>query len=211
MTNELFENKKELYEIYYPSDNGISMIKLDLNKLDDNCFLKTELSKCSKYSIESLINDKFMSSNVFNSNDFNEANNYLEEEKKLNLKDNDLNYILSDNNNNFENKESKNLFHNNYYYHDLNLLNNDSEEEMIILNLCNYHVSGKLGGMMNKYMNKEDLIKNNYDFNNNKDSLLEHKYGGNSLNNDDEKNNYNERSTYNIEEEFPNKLIKHHN
>ena len=61
MTNELFENKKELYEIYYPSDNGISMIKLDLNKLDNNCFLKTELSKCSKYSIESLINDKCIS------------------------------------------------------------------------------------------------------------------------------------------------------
>ena len=162
---------------------------------------------------QSLINDKFMSSNFFNSNDFNEKNNYLEEEKKLNLKDNDLNYVLSDNNNSFENKDSKNLFHNNYYYHDLNLLNNnDSEEDMIILpetNLCNYHVSGKLGGMMDKYMNKEGLI--NYDFNNNKDLLLEHKYGGNSLNNEDEKNDYNKRSTYNIEEEFPNKLKNNHN
>ena len=27
ITNELFENKKKLYEIYYPSDNGISLIK----------------------------------------------------------------------------------------------------------------------------------------------------------------------------------------
>ena len=62
---------------------------------------------------------------------------------------------------------------------------------------------------MDKYMNKEGLI--NYDFNNNKDSLLEHKYGGNSLNNEDEKNDYNKRSTYNIEEEFPNKLKNNHN
>ena len=57
----LFENKKVFYEIYYPSDNGKSMIKLDLYKLDDNCFLKTEITKCSKYSIGSLINDKCIS------------------------------------------------------------------------------------------------------------------------------------------------------
>ena len=51
------KDKKEVYEIYYPQDNkNKSMIKLDLNLLD-NCFLKTNITNCSSYSIKNIINN----------------------------------------------------------------------------------------------------------------------------------------------------------
>ena len=87
------------------------------------------------------------------------------------------------------------------------MLNNDDEgdDEMIILpetNLCNYHVSGKLGGIMNKYRNEGGNNQNNYNLNNNKNALLEHKYGNLNSNNDDNNDKKITRNTYNIEEEF---------
>jgi len=49
---------KTVYELYYSSDNNSPLYRLDLNKLNDNCFLKTPIIKCSFYSIESILNDK---------------------------------------------------------------------------------------------------------------------------------------------------------
>ena len=50
-----------LYEIYYPINDKSSLKRSDLNILDENCFLKTNISKCALYSIESIINDKCLS------------------------------------------------------------------------------------------------------------------------------------------------------
>ena len=54
-------NIQNLYEMYYPSEKNGSFIKLNLNNFVTNCSLKTWLSKCASYSIESLINKKCLS------------------------------------------------------------------------------------------------------------------------------------------------------
>ena len=52
---------QNLYEVYYPSERNGSLTKLNLNILDSKCPLKTWLSKCASYSIESIINNKCLS------------------------------------------------------------------------------------------------------------------------------------------------------
>ena len=126
---------------------------------------------------------------VSNSNEFNDNNNALDN----NLKNDDFGNIES------------NYYRNTYYLKNINVLNNDDEDEgMIILpvtNLCNYHVSGNLGGVMNKYM-----IKNDDKSIEEKKLLLELKYGNSSSNDKNKNENLGKRNTYNIEEEFPNKF-----
>ena len=126
---------------------------------------------------------------ISNSNEFNDNNNALDN----NLKNDDFGNIES------------NYYRNTYYLKNINVLNNDDEDEgMIILpvtNLCNYHVSGNLGGVMNKYM-----IKNDDKSIEEKKLLLELKYGNSSSNDKNKNENLGKRNTYNIEEEFPNKF-----
>ena len=50
--------QKIVYELYYSLNAEESLTRIDLSNLDDNCFLKTNLSKCAFYSIESIINNK---------------------------------------------------------------------------------------------------------------------------------------------------------
>jgi surface protein len=52
---------KEEYEIYYHLDNEEYMTKLDLEEIDEKCYLKTSISKCKDYSIKSLIDVKCIS------------------------------------------------------------------------------------------------------------------------------------------------------
>ena len=61
ITLQNFNTSKKVYEIFYPLFNTTNLTQLNLNLLDDNCFLKTEISKCEKYSIESINNDKCIS------------------------------------------------------------------------------------------------------------------------------------------------------
>jgi chromosome segregation ATPase len=150
----------------------------------------------SRYQ-QNQISNKFISSNLFNANVFDENNINLDDKNEINIKDNTLKQPMNNNN---------------YYYNELNLLNEETDEEMIVLpetNLCNYHVSGRLGNTMNKYINTGGFIENGG--NSNKNSLLEHKYGDNSSYPENIKSDNGKRTTYNIEEEFPNNLVKSHN
>ena len=54
---------KKVYEVYSSSENSTNLIRLNLNILDDNrySFLKTNISKCASYSIESIINNACLS------------------------------------------------------------------------------------------------------------------------------------------------------
>jgi hypothetical protein len=52
---------ESLYELFYNLDKSTSLIKIDLNNLNDNCQLKTWISKCASYSIESIIDNKCLS------------------------------------------------------------------------------------------------------------------------------------------------------
>ena len=92
--NDYIQN---LYEVYYPSEKDGSLTKLNLNILDINCPLKTWLSKCASYSIESITSNKCLScENKFgfypkyknNNNSFIECFNsidgyYLDEKSKV--------------------------------------------------------------------------------------------------------------------------------
>ena len=104
------------------------------------------------------------------------------------------------------NPTNTDLQHTNYYYDNMNILNNGVEDDEIIIlpetNLCNYNVSGQLGGLMNKYRNEGIVYQNNDLNNNNTNSLLDYKYGNIYSNNDIEKDNSIKRNTYNIDEEF---------
>ena len=57
----LLNDIKEEYEIYYHLDNEEYLTKLDLEEIDEKCYLKTSISKCKDYSIKSLIDDKCIS------------------------------------------------------------------------------------------------------------------------------------------------------
>ena len=63
---------KEFYEIYYFLESEKSLKKLDLKKLDDDCYLKTEITKCENYSIQSLIKEKCITCEK----DFHPIDNY---------------------------------------------------------------------------------------------------------------------------------------
>ena len=139
-----------------------------------------------------------------------QQNNYNNEKIQFNNIDfniNDLEERKDSNKDNFDIKNST------LYYHDylldnsnLNLMEGNGEEGMAVLpqtNICNYNISGRLGGLENRYRNERDYFGN-------ENSLLEHKYGNNLIKDDKNNNNNNiyVRNTYNIEEEFPDKKIK---
>ena len=81
--------------------------------------------------------------------------------------------------------------------------NNDLEEDLIALpetNICNYKLSGQLGGTMDKYINKKNFVNlqnlnnlygdyENYYENN---SLLKHRYGINNINGNSGENYFSE-------------------
>ena len=56
-------NSKKVYEVYSPSENSTNLTRFNLNKFDNNSFsyLKTNISKCALYSIESIIKDACLS------------------------------------------------------------------------------------------------------------------------------------------------------
>ena len=154
--------------------------------------------------------DNLISLEDFKSNDADKNNNYYLE-NDININDiNEQKYNL--NKDNFDNNQST-LIRQEFYLNNINILNNDDEEEGLAIlpesNFCNYHISGKLGGVMNKYMNE------GVNFENNKNSLLEYKYGKYSPNNENENGRNgsitNKRNTYNIEEEFEIKSMKNRN
>ena len=61
LTINSLNNTKKFYEVYYPLDNDKTLIKLDLDEFNDNCYLKTDITKCMNYSIKSIIKDKCIS------------------------------------------------------------------------------------------------------------------------------------------------------
>ena len=61
LTINTLNNTKKVYEIYYSLDNDEFLIKLDLDKIDDNCYFKTELSRCLNFSVKSIIEEKCIS------------------------------------------------------------------------------------------------------------------------------------------------------
>ena len=63
ITSTQKENKHPeiLYELFYNLDKSTPLIKINLNNLNDNCQLKTWISKCASYSIESIIDNKCLS------------------------------------------------------------------------------------------------------------------------------------------------------
>ena len=214
---------KEIIELKNINDNYI--IKLNENKqlLEENkqmiLYLNNNINENknapfkSRYKQNYYINKKpeiDLSTNIYNLDDFNENinnDNIFNNNIDNNIMDNDINLKKVEK---FGDNQSRTLYQDiNYYYDKYNILNNDDnegEDEMIILpetNLCNYHVSGKLGRRMNKYRNEDGNYQNNYNVNNNnKNSILEHKYGNIISNNDNKNDDYVKRNTYNIEEEF---------
>ena len=151
-------------------------------------YLNKNLNDIVDAPFKQRFNKNMQSNNVFNNNN----EDYLEERKESN-KDN-IGII----------KDST-LYYGDYLLNNINLdlnsnvLDDEGGDGMAILpdtNICNYKVSGKLGGLENKYRNERRYFEND-------NSLLEYKYG-----NDSNKNIGNIRSTYNIEEEFPNTKTK---
>ena len=58
---EEINESKIVYELYYSLNNDEILKRIDLSILDDNCYLKSNISKCASYSIESIINNTCLS------------------------------------------------------------------------------------------------------------------------------------------------------
>ena len=236
--NKLNENEKLLEEnkqmILYLNKNLNDLTNTPFKtRFQKSQYNNNNLPSSTLYFSRETFNSINNNSNDINNPNYDNKINVIINEDFKELNDNKNNYNINnldiDNDNNEKNnlnsynykidyirdisekKYPEIIFNNNLYNNNLNLVNEDEEDAMIILpetNLCNYNMSGKLGNSMDKYINKEG-IRGNYDLNDNKDSILEHKYGNKSSNSEiNNGNNIIIRNTYNIEEEFPNKLKK---
>ena len=112
-------------------------------------------------------------------------------------------------------------------------MNSSTNSGMILpeTNFCNYQISGKLGGTVDKYLNNPGRSGG---LNQGGSSLLEHKYGnnnyssminsgnnntvgnnieqmGDSMGSIDSGYNIEQKNTYNIEEEYPRQLAQPQN
>ena len=158
----------------------------------------------------------------FNKTEFNNKNMfYGTVNPSKNISNN--NYAIGEDLSNTQSntKLNNNLNINNNYLQN-SLMNSSTNSGMILpeTNFCNYQLSGKLGGAVDKYLNNPTRSGNNQGGS----SLLEHKYGNYSSmsnsnnnvgNNADQMGNsigsmnsgYNMgKNTYNIEEEYPRQL-----
>ena len=208
--NDIALKNKEIDELKNKIENYNKNLNENEKLLEENkkmiLFLNKNLNDITNAPFKSRFGQNYFQNKmstlnygISNSNDFsNTLENEGNFEGNYNLEKDDV-----------EKEESK-YYRDIYYLNHINLINNDNEdEEMIILpetNLCNYKVSGKLGEIMNRYM-----TKNSDNFNDEQNSLLEHKYGNYPSNSENKNENIGKRTTYNIEEEFPIKLIKNQN
>ena len=120
---------KTVYELYYSSDNNSSFYKLDLNKLNDNCFLKTPIIKCSFYSIESILNDKcILCESDYGYFPINDNSNYFVNCSKSNEKNNTKNestYEIEYSSNYINNTINNQII--NTIYNNLSIINKTTE------------------------------------------------------------------------------------
>ena len=168
-----------------------------------------------------LANNNLNAFDNFNKSGFNNNNNMFSCTVNPNKNISNNNYAIGEDLSNTQsNTKLNNNLNNNNNILQNSLMNSSTNSGMILpeTNFCNYQLSGKLGGAVDKYLNNPGRSGIT---NQGSSSLLEHKYGNYSSMSNSNNNNADQmgnsigsinsgfnvgKNTYNIEEEYPRQL-----
>ena len=98
---ENYNEPKNVYEVYFNKENNESFTKFNLNELYSICKLRTEISKCEYYSIESIIHDSCLTcSSAYGYHPMYNFDNstFVQCYQKINEKNNSDEILITDDN-----------------------------------------------------------------------------------------------------------------